>query len=322
VIPQVAAEDGDFVLGIDFGGTKIAVAVAARDGRILRSARIDTLAPRGARQAVERALHTAARLRAETTAATGGRCLGAGAVSPGVVQNDRIPFAPNIPGWEKLALPALVRDGLRLDAVACANDVKAGGLAEARWGALRDADPGVFLSLGTGIGVAVLVGGRVLSGANGAAGEIGYLLRDAGDTAAAASGRAPLEEHASGSGLAGRGAALLGGAPTAAGLFASSDPRARSLVTEALDQIAVQVANLTVLLDPRRIAVGGGMMASAARVLAALDIRLRETVPFPPELVPATYPQDSALRGALALILDTLHGSAPDRQTGDDKLRE
>jgi glucokinase len=299
-----AGGDGDFVLGIDVGGTKIAVATATRAGRVLKSDRIDTLAPYGAKQAVERALRTADRLRAETSAETGGVCLGAGAVSPGVVHEDRIMFAPNIPGWEDLALPALVRDGLNLSTVACANDVRAGGVAEARWGALRDADPGIFLSLGTGIAAAVIVDGRVLGGAHGAAGEIGYLVHDAGDTAGVASGRAPLEEYAAGSGLARRGAEVLGGAPGAADLFASADPRARELVGDALDRLAVQVSNMAVVLDPRRIAVGGGMMASAGRIMAALDTRLRELVPFPPELVVAHYLEDSALYGALALILD------------------
>jgi glucokinase len=309
----------DFVLGIDVGGTKVAVATASRDGRILRGTRIVTQASGGAPGTVERALSAAARLRAETEAATGGHCLGVGAVSPGVVYGDRVLLAPNIPGWEELSLPALVREGLGLERVAAANDVKAGGLAEARWGALRDADPGIYLNLGTGLAAALIVGGRILQGAHHAAGEIGYLLREAAETSGAASGRAPLEEYFSGRGLARRGAGLLGGTPTAAALFASPEPRAQALVADALDQLAVQVANLATALDPRRIAVGGGMMGSGRRILAALDVRLREAVPFPPELVPSAFPQDSALRGALALILDEV---ADDVSAGRDPLPE
>ncbi|PWI41912.1 ROK family protein [Streptomyces sp. ICBB 8177] len=304
------AGERDFVLGIDFGGTKIAIAAADRTGRVLRSLRLDTLAADGAAQAVERALRAARETR-EALETTGGQCLAAGAVSPGVVHEDRIPFAPNVPGWEDLRLRQLTCEELGLEVVACANDVKAGGLAEARWGALRDADPGIFLSLGTGIGAALVVGGRVLDGANGAAGEIGYLLRDASETAGVASGRAPLEEYASGIGLARRGSAMLGEPATAASLFASGDARARTLVADALDQLAVHVANLAITVDPARIAVGGGMMASAERVLPALERRLKESVPFPPDLVPARYVQDSALRGALALALDALATARP-----------
>ncbi|GHJ36701.1 ROK family protein [Streptomyces sp. TS71-3] len=296
----------DFVLGIDVGGTKVAVATAARDGRVLRRTRIDTDASRGALQTVERALDTAERLRAETSAETGGRCLGAGVASPGVVHEDRVLMAPNIPGWGELSLPALVREHLDIAEVAAANDVKAAGLAEARWGALRGVDPGIYLNLGTGLAAALVVGGRVLGGAHNAAGEIGYLLRGPHDTAGAASDRAPLEEYFSGMGLARRGAELLGGSPTAADLFGSTEPRVRELVDEALDQLAVHVANLATTLDPQRIAVGGGMMRSAERIFPVLRARLGEAVPFPPELVPSAYPNDSALHGALALILDAL----------------
>lgn len=303
----------DFVLGIDVGGTKVAVATADLRGRILRQTRIGTEAARGARQTVDRALHTAERLRAETAAATDGRCLGVGAASPGVVHEDRVLLAPNIPGWEDLSLPALLREGLGIDRVAAANDVKAGGLAEARWGALRDADPGIYLNVGTGLAAALIVGGRVLGGAHDAAGEIGYLLRGPADTAGVASGRAPLEEYVSGIGLARRGAELLGGAPTAADLFASTDARVQALVNEALDQLAVHVANLATVLDPQRIAVGGGMMASGRRVLAALEARVREAVPFPPEVVASVFPDDSAVRGALAVILDDVGAGAAAR---------
>src|SRR3954470_23233046 len=184
----------DFVLALDFGGTKVDVATAAPDGELLATARLDTDAPAGAEQAVERALACARELRASTAATTGGRCLAAGASSPGIVLADRVLLAPNVPGWTELALADRLRDGLGLEDVVCATDVKAATLAELRWGALSDADPGVFLSLGTGLAAGIVIRGRVLGGANGAAGEIGYALRGVHDDGGAADGRAPLEE--------------------------------------------------------------------------------------------------------------------------------
>lgn len=294
----------DFVLGIDFGGTKIALATAFLDGELIGSERIPTDAPRGAEQAVQRAIDVAGRLSAAATAATGGRCLGVGAVSPGVVQDTGIAFAPNIPGWESLTLPGLLRKGLGLEQVVCTNDVKAAGVAEARYGALRGADPALYLSLGTGIAAALFVGGRLLRGAHGAAGEIGYALLGVTDREGAAAGRAPLEELAGGAGLAAGGAQLLGREVTAAQLFASDDPQVSAFVDGTLDELAVHVANLAIAFDPERIAVGGGFLGSADRVLAALQRRLVQAVPFPPELVQAHFDQDSALHGAVALVLD------------------
>ena len=64
------------------------------------------------------------------------------------------------------------------------------------------------------------------------------------------------------------------------------------------------VANMAIVLDPERIAVGGGLMGSSDRILAALEWRVRSAVPFPPSLVCARFLHDAALRGAIALALD------------------
>src|SRR3954451_16534118 len=94
-----------FVLGIDFGGTKIAVGTANPEGEQIASDRIETHAEDGADQAVKRALALGRRLVAETRAAGAGECAAAGAVSPGVVQRSRVLLAPNVPGWDRLRPP-------------------------------------------------------------------------------------------------------------------------------------------------------------------------------------------------------------------------
>jgi glucokinase len=301
-----ASSSPDFVLALDFGGTKVDVATAGLDGEILATERLETDAPAGADQAVDRALDRARALRAAAAATTGGRCLAAGASSPGIVLEDRVLLAPNVPGWTELALAERLREGLELDDVVCETDVKAATLAEVRWGALQDADPGVFLSLGTGLAAGIVSGGRVLHGANGAAGEIGYALRGVHDDAGAVDGRAPLEEHVSGRALGERGSRLLGTPLSAADVLAraATDLEARMLVDEVLAELAVHVANLAILLDPARIAVGGGLMNAADWVLAALRRRVRLAVPFPPEVVAARFVHDGALRGAIGVALD------------------
>ena len=187
----------DFVLGIDFGGTKIDVGTADLGGEALLSGRLETEANSGAAQAVDRALGLARGL-VERSAEGGGRCLAAGVVSPGIVREDAVLLAPNVPGWGELRLPERVGAALDGVPVAAGNDVNAAALAESRWGALHAADPGLFISLGTGIKAAIVIGGRVFTGANGAAGEIGYSLRHAEGANGFANGRAPLEEFVGG----------------------------------------------------------------------------------------------------------------------------
>lgn len=306
---------GDFVVGIDFGGTKVDVATAALDGRLLLAERLDTEAGRGAEQAVARAVAAAQELVERTAGGGGGRCAGVGVASPGIVLEDRVLLAPNVPGWDTLALRPALRDGLGLDPVV-ATDVKAAALAEVRWGALAGADTAIFLGLGTGIAAAVVVGGRVMRGAHGAAGEIGYALRGLHDDVGAPDGRAPLEEHVGGRALGERATRQLGVPLDAAGLFARAehDPEARLLVDEALAELGLHVANLAIAIDPSRIAVGGGLMGAAPVVLAALRRRTR-LAPFPPEVVEAHFVHDGALRGAVALALDGLTSSST---TGGD----
>ncbi|RSN62613.1 ROK family protein [Amycolatopsis sp. WAC 04182] len=293
----------DLILGIDFGGTKVAIGLADRAGSLLVTRRLDTDAQAGAGQVVSRALAAARKLLADEGAAD--RLVAVGVVSPGIVLEDRILLAPNVPGWEELRLRDLVAAEFEGVPIEVGTDAKAAALAEWRWGALADTDPAVFLSLGTGIAAAVLVGGRLLAGANGAAGEIGYNLLSPQDTDGFASGAAPLEEAVGGRGLGGRASVLLGRPVTAGELFglARENAQAKELVGAALDELSMHVANLAIALDPQRIAVGGGLVRSADILLPALRERLAQAVPFPPELVSAKFDQDASLLGAIAIAL-------------------
>ncbi|WP_340682982.1 ROK family protein [Amycolatopsis coloradensis] len=294
----------DLILGIDFGGTKVAIGLADRSGSLLVTRRLDTDAQAGAGQVVSRALAAARKLLADEGAAD--RLVAIGVVSPGIVLEDRVLLAPNVPGWEELRLRDLVAAEFEGVPIEVGTDAKAAALAEWRWGALADTDPAVFLSLGTGIAAAVLVGGRLVAGANGAAGEIGYNLLSPQDTDGFASGAAPLEEAVGGRGLGGRASALLGRPVTAGELFglARENAQAKELVGAALDELSMHVANLAIALDPQRIAVGGGLVRSADILLPALRERLTQAAPFPPELVSAKFDQDASLLGAIAIALD------------------
>jgi predicted NBD/HSP70 family sugar kinase len=167
---------GETAIGIDFGGTKIEVALADVDGTLLERERLETRAELGPRQALERAAAAVRRMEALAREAHSATVTGYAAVAPGIVQRDRILLTPNLPGWEDLSLASELQALLNLDlAPAVANDVRGGALAELRFGALRGIDPGLYISLGTGIAAAVTVAGTVVMGFNQAAGEIAYV---------------------------------------------------------------------------------------------------------------------------------------------------
>lgn len=293
----------DFVLAIDFGGTKVALATATNTGTMLHQTRIDTQARQGAQQLLARTITAARALIEQTATEREGRCVAVGVATPGVVQANGVLLSPNIPGWNQVSLHNTLRTSLDIATVMVENDVKAAAMAEVLWGALQGADPAVYLNLGTGIAAAIVIKGHVLSGAHGASGEIGYNLRSVLDTHGAAQGRAPLEEAVGGRFIGERSSKLLGGPLNAADVFAHRDIRARFLVDEILAELATHIANLAILIDPARIAVGGGLMSSSEIIVSALAFRLGFAVPFPPEIVPANFLNDASLYGAIALAL-------------------
>ena len=320
------------VLGLDFGGTKIAAAVCRLDGTRLGSATVGSGGELGARASFDRGVATARNLLAST--APGVPLAAVGVSTFGIPFDDRVELAPAISGWGELPLGRELRAAFPGSVVRMATDAKAAAAAEVRWGALADCDPAIYLNLGTGLSAALVSGGQVIGGANGAAGEIGYNLRALADVGRTLDDRVPLEDMISGQALARRAAALdripdgpartpdgpvrtpdgaartpdsTDGRPLAAAdvLTASAaEPDLDQLASEFVAELAFHVVNLAILVNPVRIAVGGGLVQSWDRLRPGLEQALSAGTPFPPELVTARFPADAPLIGAVALAAD------------------
>ncbi|WP_427892724.1 ROK family protein [Kribbella sp. GL6] len=290
------------VLGLDFGGTKIAVAVGDLSGRRLGATTVDSqVESGGAAEAMTRGLTAARELLAEV--APDQELAGVGAATLGIPYDDHVELAPTFPGWGELPFGRLIRDGFPGVPVRLATDVKAAAEAELRWGALAGSDPGLYLNLGTGLAIAIVAGGTVLTGAHGASGEIGYDLRSPADVYVDDAERTILEHVVSGQALETTGSARLGRPVTAADVFtmARTQPDAAVLTDEFVRELAMHLANLAIAIDPDRIVVGGGLVRSWEQLEPGLRRALDAAVPFPPELSVARFPSDAPLIGALAL---------------------
>ena len=292
------------LVGFDFGGTKLSIVLADPDGTTVAGEVLATEAARGAEQAVQRALGAARRMLDEREAVAAA----VGVATMGITHADHVELAPNVPGWDRLALPAMVRDAFGATPTAIANDVKAAASAELMWGELRGVRTGVYLNLGTGLAAALVVDGAVLEGAHGAAGEIGYWARSRADCAGAAAGHAPLEEYAGGAGVLARARAELGIDGGLAALTDADDAAGRAFLDDLYAEIALHTANLAVALDPERVVVGGGYARSSTAVLDSIRARLDAFVPYPPELRRARFGADAGTAGAVALARAALNG--------------
>jgi glucokinase len=156
-------------IGIDIGGTKCAVTLGDADGNILLKERFLTESPD---VTVVRILDAARTLMARSDAPV----LSAGISCGGPLDPVRgvILSPPNLPGWDHIEIVRAVEDALGIPAVLC-NDANACALAEWRFGAGRGTKNMVFLTFGTGMGAGIILGGKIVNGANGNAGEIGHI---------------------------------------------------------------------------------------------------------------------------------------------------
>jgi glucokinase len=315
---QVTVAAPPVVLGLDYGGTKIAATVCDLTGNRLASATVGSDGALGAQASFGRGIQVSRELLNRT--APGSELVAVGVSTFGIPSEDRVELAPAIDGWDTLAMGRELRVAFAGAQIRMANDAKAAARAEVLWGVLAGSDPAIYLNLGTGLAAAIVIGGEVVHGINGAAGEIGYNLRSVTDVGVALGQRAPLEHMVSGQALAER-AADGGRQLTAAEVFAAGavDTELDGLIDEFVAELAFHLVNLAILVNPARIAVGGGMVRSWARLRPPLQRALQAGTPYPPELVVAHFPYDAPLLGAVAMAVDAAQGwTQPGRAPGYD----
>lgn len=305
-------------LGIDIGGTKVAFAVADAGGHILAEDRIATRPQRGPAAVIaEIGDHAAGLIAGRDVVACGIGCVGPLDPARGVVYGP----PPNLPGWDNVPLVAPLRERLGLPVV-LDNDCNVAALGEWRFGAGRGLDDLVYVTIGTGIGGGVIVGGRLLRGVGNGAGEIGHLTILPDGPRCNCGNRGCLEALASGPAIARRArAALARGEPSSldagAGLTAeqviaaarAGDALARVLWDETVEYLAVGLANVICVLAPPRIILGGGVSEAGDFLLVPLRAALARRVFQVPveqvEIVPAALGPHAGVLGAVALAQES-----------------
>ncbi|HYF91064.1 MAG TPA: ROK family protein [Symbiobacteriaceae bacterium] len=264
------------VLGIDIGGTKLAAGVVTCDGQLLSQGRVPSLAHEGPDQVIRRLIDLCREVVAQAGLAPGQ--LVAGGVGCGGPLDPRtgvIMEPPNLPGWIDVPLVARLQDALEMP-VYLDNDANAGALGEHRFGAGRGVDNMVYLTISTGIGGGVIIGGRLYQGENGNAGEIGHMSVAYNGRPCNCGSRGCLEAYCSGTNIAARAreAVLSGeqsllyeiaGSPerisgeTVEAALRAGDPLALRIWDETMQMLGAGIANVINIFNPRRVVLGGGI---------------------------------------------------------------
>jgi glucokinase len=294
-----------FVLAIDIGGTKIAIATADCERNILQKVEISTADCVDGKMALHRTIQEANSLIQKTKNMIGGDLISIGMASIGITFPDRVVMAPNIPGWEELKIEETLQNAFPGLPIKIENDVKAAAVAELQRGSLLSTTSGLLVNLGTGLGMAYTVNDQVISGHHGAAGEIGYLLRTKEELYGARENIAPLEEFAGGKALGERASEYFNQPMTTKELFqlAKSNSDSSSFLEEVLRELAYQITNILISWDPQKVAFSGGIMGEKDVVLPYIQDYVDRFMPFPCELTLAEFQQDASLQGAIDLAV-------------------
>ncbi|GAA3453601.1 ROK family transcriptional regulator [Dactylosporangium matsuzakiense] len=220
-------------------------------------------------------------------------------------------LAPNLPGWDRRGSVERLA-GIAGSTYVVENDVDLAAVGEATYGLGRGVRHFVYVSIGTGTGMGIIIDGRLYRGFRGAAGEIGYLPIGEGDPLLeqpAARPRGMFESVASADGIVGVARRLgLPGAVTAKDVFDAAragEETARLAVSREVDHVSHALAGITAVLDPELVVLGGGVGSQLGDLFTSpLTERLRTLVALrPPRIEVSTLGPDAVLLGALAVGL-------------------
>jgi glucokinase len=318
----------DSILGLDFGGTKLAAGlVDPVGGVVVASARCSTPAAGGSEASLAAMLELARGLL--TNPGIPGsparpNLVGVGVSFGGPVEADgrTVRLSMHVPGWEGVALADRLERAFGVPA-AIANDGDAAALAEHRFGAGRGVRHLLYLTVSTGIGGGVIIDGRLYRGERAWAGEVGHMVLKPDGPPCPCGRNGCLESLASGLSVA-RAAreALLRArhqastsvlaalppeqisAQSVAAAAAQGDPLARQLWEEAMGWLGIGVASAANLLNPGRVVIGGGLTRAGALLFDPVRrVVAQRTLDPQLEVVPAALGDDVGILGGAALLL-------------------
>ena len=309
------------VLGVDIGGTKIAVGIVDRAGKILAQGRTP-MVPNGTPEAALNAVVSAI----DSILFSGTEVEGIGICAPGPLDPESgiVLNPPNLPCWRNFPLAEKIRAKYKVP-VNVDNDANAAALAETLWGAAQGFRYVFYATIGTGIGTGIVFDGAIYHGKTGSAGEGGHVSIDYRGPVCGCGKRGCIEILAAGPAIGARARAKIAVEPLrgktivelAKGnvsaitsqhvgeAFESGDPLAREVLEETVHLLTIWLGNIVDLLDPDVIVVGGGVAAMLRTFFEEIKRGMPEWCVNPRAseipLLMAHYGADAGIAGGAAL---------------------
>lgn len=242
--------------------------------------------------------------------------------SPGVLQPgvSHLRLAHNLPGWEREG----VLEGLQAELgsrVVFENDVNLATLGEQRLGLGKEVSNFVYLHIGTGVGMGLVLNGELYRGSSGAAGEVGYVPIAVRDPHERTSRRRGALESAVGAQAILDEARAHGvrGATEAKDVFdraRDGDKAAARVVAGVAERVALAIAAIAPVVDPELVILGGAVGRQGDLLLESVERELAALSPFRPRIDVSALGEDAELHGAIALALQSAHDLLFERMRG------
>lgn len=310
-------------IGVDIGGTNVAVGLVDEDFRLVKKKSTPTAKDDPA--AIADAIASLTRELLAEIGATFDEVAGLGIGYPGIV-DDRAGVAvyANNLGFRDFPFAAELQKRMPIAKIHLGNDANAAALGEAKAGAARGAENVIVITLGTGVGGGIIIGGRLYTGANDVAGELGHMVIERGGVPCSCGRRGCFEAYASATALVRMTKEALDAHPESAmhALVAkkngkvsgrvpfdaarAGDAAAQAVIDKYLSYLALGISNLINIFQPEVVVIGGGISGEGEKLTEPLTpIVLRECygngIVKMPVLRTAILGNDAGIIGAACL---------------------
>ena len=307
-----------YAIGIDLGGTSIKYALVDKAGNSFFEGKLPSFASVSAAKVMEQLIKAATLLKDEA-AKQNWNVLGIGLGTPGIVdETNRIVLggAENIVGWENIDVASLMEKQMNLPVVV-GNDANLMGLGETKYGVGRGCTHVVFLTVGTGIGGAVIIDGKLFNGYANRGTELGHVPLIANGERCACGAIGCLEHYASTAALTRRFSALAKeqnlrfdteiNGELIVRLYHEDFPLAVECMNEHFYYLGRGIAGFVNIFSPQRIVIGGGVAESGSFYLEEIRTVVKKHViadcALNTKIVAAELGNKAGLIGAASLIL-------------------
>ncbi|MGY3670919.1 ROK family protein (plasmid) [Marinovum sp. KMM 9989] len=303
LVPQAA-----FVCGVDLGGTKVRTAIIDLTCTVVAELSEPT-DPRGGIDVAQQ-IGRLCRMTAANAGVDWSKVMFATVGVPGVPDQTTgaVRMAPNIQKIGEMDFAGALETELGF-AVQVENDVNLAAIGEQWSGCASEVDSMAFVSLGTGIGAGIIVGGQIIRGAMGAAGELGFLPFGADPFAATSRKAGALERQAGSFGMIHRYRALTGNDVQVKDLFdlaQAGDKGAQTVLEETARLVARMIATIGAVVDPSMVVLGGSI-GQRNELQDLIKTALSDCFPNPIDLRRSALGDYAALVGGAAVGLSHLH---------------